>query len=322
MTALAPLLPTADLSAMVQRDATGELPAGIRPVRRPVAAGARRAAFALVPQRAVDVVHALDVDLPLGCGALRVATVHDMSVFDTPWAHSRVRGSGERALLRTSIHRADVLLAVSEFTAERVHWLLGRDCVVTPLAPAPWAAPPTAAQVTALRAKYGLPKRFLVQVGTVEPRKDVAMVAAVARELDVPCVLAGAGSQGPHAPAGTIGLGYLDVADLPALYRAATVVVYASRYEGFGLPPVEAMACGGAVVASAVGALPQVVGDGAILVTTHTPAAWTRAVRPLLHDDALRQSLRRRAITAASRLSWRSTAAQTIAAYRSAGVQT
>lgn len=304
---------------MVQRDATGELPATVRPIRRPIVSGAVRAALASAPMLGVDVVHALDVDLPVATNALRVATVHDMSVFDTPWAYSAARGIGERILLRTSLRHADLLLAVSEFTAERVSALVGRECVVTPLAPAPWAVPPTPNEVVVVRQKYHLPERFVLQVGTVEPRKDVALVAAAAHELEVACVLAGAGSAGPDAPGGTLGLGYVDAADLPALYSAATVVAYASRYEGFGLPPVEAMACGAAVVASAVGALPQVVGDGAFLVARHTPQCWVAALRPLLRDDAERRDLRARASVCAARMSWASTADQTVVAYRMAG---
>lgn len=315
MRALAPLLPQAELTALVQRDAESELPESVRAVSRPIASGARRALLALAPVRDVELVHSLDVDLPLVTSALRVATVHDMSVFDTPWAHSRVRGLGERQLLRSSLGRADVLLAVSEFTAERVQSVLGLDCLVTPLAPAPWAAPPERAQVQRVLARYRLPARFLLQVGTVEPRKDVALVAQAARELDVPLVLAGAGSTGPDAPAGTLGLGYVDVADLPALYAAATVVTYASKYEGFALPPVEAMACGAVVVASAVGALPQVVGDGAVLVAQHTLQSWVAALRPLLHDESARAELSRRAPLAAAKLSWSVTAEKTKQAY-------
>jgi len=319
MKELVPLLAGAELSAVVQRDATGELPAGVRAMSRPVAAGVARAVLSAAPMGNVGLVHALDVDLPVATRALRVATVHDMSVFDAPWAYSKARGIGERTLLRTSLSRADVLLAVSEFTAERVQALLGRECVVTRLAPAPWARPPTADAVLRVRNKFGLPDRFVLQVGTVEPRKDVALVAEAAHELDLECVLAGAGSTGPDAPAGVTGLGYVDVGDLPALYGAATVVAYASRYEGFGLPPVEAMACGAAVVASAVGALPQVVGDGAVLVADHTPQSWVAALRPLLRDEAERAGVQQRASAVAGRLSWPATAEQTVAAYRTAG---
>ena len=129
---LAALLPAAELSAVVQRDATGELPDSVHAISKPVVAGARRAALALAPMRNVDLVHALDVDLPVATHAARVATVHDMSVFDAPWAYSRARAMGERVLLRSSLHRADVLLAVSDFTAERVQALIGRECIVTP----------------------------------------------------------------------------------------------------------------------------------------------------------------------------------------------
>ena len=83
----------------------------------------------------------------------------------------------------------------------------------------------------------------------------------------------------------------VDVEDLPPLYAAATVTAYASFYEGYGLPPVEAMACGGAVVASAVGALPQVVGDGATLVHGHDEDDWVRALEPLVRDDSARTEL-------------------------------
>lgn len=320
MSALATLLPRSELSAVVQRDAVGELPERVRPHVRPVAAGPVRAVLGMLPMTGIDLVHSLDVDLPLIARAARVATVHDMSVFDVPWAFSRSRAAGERVLVRSALRSADALVAVSAFTAERVEAVSGRRCVVTHLAPAPWARPPTASDVRRVRLAHRLPERFVLQVGSIEPRKDVVLVAAAARELGVACVLAGSGSTGPGAPAGAQGLGYVEVADLPALYAAATVVAYASRYEGFGLPPVEAMACGAAVVASRVGALAQVVGDGAILVGRHRLDDWVAALRPLLADDEHRRELAARAVRAAGRLSWAATARDTVAVYRDAGV--
>lgn len=317
---MAGLMPATAMSALVQADAAPTLPSGIAALSRPVAAGARRAWHGIAPLRGVDVFHGLDVDIPLSGPGATVSTVHDLSVFDVPWAFSRYRARGEQLLVRMSLTRADLLIAVSEFTAQRIAERFGREAVVVPLAPAEWAREPDEAAVTRVRARYQLPQRFVLQVGTVEPRKQVAMLAEVARDLDVPLVLAGAGSDGPQAPSGAIGLGYVDLADLPALYAAATVVAYSSQYEGFGLPPVEAMACGGAVVASAVGALPQVCGDGAVLVADATTESWVRALRPLLHDDAANRELRARGLAAMSELSWQATAEATVAAYRAAGL--
>ncbi|CAN5551196.1 hypothetical protein BH11ACT6_BH11ACT6_30020 [soil metagenome] len=310
----------AHLSAVVQRDAAAELPAAVAPRLRPVASGVVRTAFGLLPELSGDVFHGLDIDLPLLTRGFTVATVHDTSVIDMPGASSWFRAKGEQQLVRRALRTADLLLAVSEFTAERITAISGRHATVVELAPASWAQAPSAADVDAVRVRHQLPERFVLQVGTVEPRKDVALVARAAADLGLPCVLAGAGSTGPAAPRTVIGLGYVDTADLPGLYAAATVTAYASKYEGYGLPPVEAMACGGAVVASAVGALPQVVGDGAVLVRSHALEDWTSAIRTVAFDSAARSELTSAALTVAKALSWRRTAELTAKAYRDAGV--
>lgn len=319
--ALPAFLPGAELRATVQRDAVGELPSQVAASRRPVSDGVLRVLWNAVPLPSVDLFHSLDVDLPVGQRGPTVSTFHDLSVFDTPWAFSRFRATGERRLLRDALRRADVLVAVSEFTAERIHALSGRESVVTPLAPAPWATPPTPEHIAEVRARFALPDRFVLQVGTVEPRKSVALVAEACRNLDVPFVLAGAGSTGRDAPSSALGLGYVATSDLPALYAAASVVAYASRYEGFGLPPLEAMACGGAVVSSAVGALPDFADDGALLVTAHTVPAWTAALRATLLDVDTERALRRRGPEVASTLTWARTAELTVGVYRRAGLR-
>jgi glycosyltransferase involved in cell wall biosynthesis len=305
---------------VVQQDAATELPDSITPQTRPVSSGVVRTAMGVAPEMSSDVFHGLDVDLPVVSRGLTVATVHDTSVIDMPGASSWFRAKGEQQLVRRTLRKADLLLAVSEFTAERIQALSGRRATVVELAPASWARPPSAADVEAVRARLHLPERFVLQVGTVEPRKDVALVARAAAELGLPCVLAGAGSTGPDAPRTAIGLGYVDTADLPGLYAAATITAYASKYEGYGLPPVEAMACGGAVVASAVGALPQVVGDGAVLARSHRIEDWVLAMRPVAFDDATRTELTSAAVAVAGKLTWGRTAELTAEAYRDAGV--
>jgi glycosyltransferase involved in cell wall biosynthesis len=310
----------ADLSALVQSDAVGELPAGVRPRVRPSAAGARRAALGLLPLRGADLVHGLDVDLPVLASAATVSTVHDLSVFDTPGAFSARRARGERWLVGRAVRRADALVAVSAFTAERVQQLFGRSCVVVPLAPAARMVPPAEADLARARARYELPERFVLHVGTIEPRKDVPRLAAAAARLQVPLLLAGALASGQSVPAGARHLGYVPTEDLPALYAAATVVAYCSHYEGFGLPPLEAMACGAAVLASRVGALPETLGDAASLVPPRDDAAIEAALGALLADEGLRAERRAAGLARAARFSWQRAAEQTVQVYRDLGV--
>ncbi|BBB40395.1 glycosyltransferase [Mycobacteroides abscessus subsp. bolletii] len=318
--AMVPVLPVAELSATVQKSAAGLLPARVRPIPVRDCRGLRRASVTKFSVDRVDLLHALDVDLPLVGSRRTVATIHDLAVFDVPWAFSKAKAVGERLFVKDTLRRADVLIAVSDFTAERIHDACGRDAVVTPLAPASWAVPPADQAVAAVRAKYALPDQFVLQIGTVEPRKQAHLVAAAAREVGLPCVLAGLGSTGPNAPAGTVGLGYVDLGELPALYGAATIVAYASVYEGFGLPPVEAMACGATVVASAVGALPDVVDQGAVLVSRPRTEDWAAAFRDLAWDPDARQQLRQHGRKEMANLTWARTAELTAAAYQAAGL--
>ncbi|AGF73605.1 glycosyltransferase family 4 protein [Corynebacterium halotolerans] len=314
MRALAALKGLPALSAVVQADAAGELPGGVRPVRRPVSSGARRALQGMVPVSA-DLFHGLDVDLPVGQQGPTVATVHDMSVFDTPWAMSRIRARGERFLLRRALRRADAIISVSAFTAERVAEITGRTSAVTPLAPGSWTHVPSDEAVRMVRRKYGLPPRFVLQLGTLEPRKRPEVVNEALQGTGVPLVLAGGGTDGPGRPTGSIGLGYVDLEDIPALYRAADVVAYASAYEGFGLPPVEAMACGAVVVASAVGGIPEAVGDGAVVVSGLDPVRWREALLPALNDGDVRAALSADATEQVRKLTWNATAAATAEVY-------
>ncbi|MEO6121607.1 MAG: glycosyltransferase family 1 protein [Acidimicrobiales bacterium] len=316
--AVLPAVSGAEITAAVQADAAGLLPHGVRPLVRPVCAGARRAACGLRALGPAELVHGLDVDLPLRPGAPTVTTVHDMSVFDVPWAHSRWRGVGERFLIRKALARADAIVAVSSFTAERIRHHLRRDATVAPLAPSPDLRPPSPEVVASVRQAYDLPERFVLQVGTVEPRKDVAGLAAACRTADVPLVLAGAAPMG--VPSGVRWLGYVDRSNLAGLYGAATVVAYWSRYEGFGLPPLEAMACGATVVASRVGALADVLGDGGVLLRPGDIGALAATLSRLLVDRQERCALATEARRQAGRYSWAATAMTTVEVYRSLGV--
>ncbi len=308
------------LVARVQRDAVGELPAGVDPQTRPVSNGARRLIEGWRSVSDAALVHSLDVDLPWRGHVPTVATVHDLSVFDVPWAFSRYRAAGERLAVAKGVRSADVLIAVSRFTADAIGERFGRSATVIHLAPSPDLVPAAQAERDEVVRRYELPDRFVLHVGTIEPRKDVAGLIEACRRLDVPVVLAGAVEADVPAGADVRLLGYVPVADLASLYGSATAVAYPSRYEGFGLPPIEAMACGAAVVASGVGALPDIVDADFDLVTPGDLDQLTEALRAALFDDQQRAKLVRLGSEAVARLSWTDTARATIDVYRELGV--
>lgn len=308
-----------ELVAVVQHDAVGELPRGISASPLPVSAGWRRAlAGARVHVDGASLIHGLDAVLPLRGRVATVATFHDLLVFDAPWAFSRRRSMGKRLQLRHAARTADAIIAVSSFTADRVRDRFGRESVVIPEAPPSDLAPPSPDAVARVRARHKLPQQFVLHVGAPGPRKDVPSLAAACARVGVPLVVAGASGSGrSERRLRAHWLGYVPQADLPGLYGAATVVGYPSRYEGFGLPPVEAMACGAPVVASRAGPLPEVLGDAAVLVPTGDVDALEDALRDLLADPERRAELRRAGLARAASLSWERTAVLTAGVYRS-----
>ncbi|MGF1596215.1 MAG: glycosyltransferase family 4 protein [Acidimicrobiales bacterium] len=314
-------------AARIQANARGELPDSVTPATVAVCAGVRRAVTSMVPVPkrltasigAAPIVHGLDVDLPLISRGPTVATVHDLSVFDTPWAFSAFRARGEQALLTLHIRRADALIAVSRFTAERIQERFGRTATVIHQAPDPRCRRASDAEVGEVRNRYGLPEQFVLHIGTAEPRKNVPGLAEACRRVGVPLVLAG--EVRIDLPGNAITLGYVDGELLAPLCRAATVVAYPSRYEGFGLPPIEALASGAAVVATAVGALPEVLGGyGYPLARPDDPAGLLELLGDAVGDESLRESMRRTGTSAVGNLSWTATASETIEVYRQLGL--
>ncbi|HLI28990.1 MAG TPA: glycosyltransferase family 1 protein [Chloroflexota bacterium] len=286
----------------------------------------------------VDLLHALAFALPLCWRGPAVVSFMDLSFLRYPRAFNRANRVYLATMARAAVRRADHLLAISESTRQDLIHLLGATpgrVTVTYCGVDPAFRPLAGAEVAAFRARYGLPPGYILYVGTLEPRKNVPRLLdayAVLRRLRggaPPLVLVGArgwrrvGIEARVARLGLEGqvrwLGYLPPPELPLCYNAAGLFVYPSLYEGFGLPPLEALACGTPVVTANTSSLPEAVGDAALTVDPHDVAALAEAMARVLDDCGLRARLRAAGPAWASRFTWRQTAEQTRGVYRRLG---
>jgi glycosyltransferase involved in cell wall biosynthesis len=183
-----------------------------------------------------------------------------------------------------------------------------------------------------MRARYGLPLTFFLFVGTIEPRKNLPRLIRAWNSISANCgcdlVIAGrAGwkTREYHRAVREVSqsarihqIGFVPAEDLPALMACATAFVWPSLYEGFGLPPLDAMASGVPVLTSAVSSIPEVVGDAALLVDPEDENAIAKGLLRILRDEKLRDRLVRAGRDRARQLSWESSVTQTVQAYRQA----
>ena len=268
----------------------------------------------------VDWLYSPDFVLPPTRRRTRTAvTVHDLSFLVMPETFPPpLRRYLEEAVPR-SVARADLILADSEATRRDLIRLLGaapdRIAVLYSGVSADFTPQAQPGEAARLRARYGLAERYILAVGTVQPRKNYRRLMQAVEPLGVQLVIVGKRawlSEPIVAEAErrvhVLMPGFIEDGDLPALYRQAALLAFPSLYEGFGLPVLEAMACGTPVVASTASSVPEVVGEAGLLVEPTNVDGWTAAMRRLLDDTALRRRLREAGLRRAAAFTWEAAA--------------
>jgi glycosyltransferase involved in cell wall biosynthesis len=288
--------------------------------------------------RSVDaqVLHCPHYTMPLRSRVPTVVTLHDATFFSHPRLHSATKGRFFRAATRGALRRAAEVIAPSEATrAELVRILRVSGSRITVAHhgydPTVFAPPSTDAIARVTSALDVQPGKYVAFLGTLEPRKNVpalvrGFVASGAAD-EYALVLAGGKGWDEEvepaveaaAPARVIAPGYLPLDDLAGYLGGAAVVAYPSLGEGFGLPVLEAMACGAAVLTTMELSLSEVGGDAVSYCGTDD-ASIGQSLRALLADDALRTDLRQRALQRAAQFSWQRCARIHLETYRRAAL--
>lgn len=338
LAAMAELPGNWELVAYISRpEAEGWLPAKFRRVRVSANPFVRLGADLprLLRRHRPSLLH-VQYTAPLDCPVPVVVTVHDVSFLEHPEFFPLWRARQLRLTVRRTVARAAHVLTGSEFSARAIarHY---RDCApeitVIPHAASPLFRPVARETATAfVRRRFGVPGPFLLAVGDLQPRKNqlglVEAFAGLLRELpgsDLRLVFAGkptAYAARVRALAQRLGvaerthlLGYVCDDDLLYLYNACELFVFPSWYEGFGIPLLEAMACGAPVACSNRAALPEVADAAALFFDPASTGQMVRAMRDLLTEDDLRARLRRLGMHRAAQFTWQRTAEQTLGIY-------
>ena len=290
-------------------------------------------------RRPVDVLH-VQYTAPPFCRIPIVVTIHDLAFERMPETFTR-RGSFQLKLtVRWTAKKAAKVATVSEYSRQDlldIYKLPPEKVVVTYNGVESSFTPQPLVQNEAeeVRRRFGVSRDFVLAVGSLQPRKNlVRLIRAYARlrsereDFRSQLVIVGrklwlAGEifdevKRQRWADDVIMTGYVADEDLPALYRAARAFVYPSLFEGFGLPPLEAMACGTPVVTSDVSSMPEITGDAALLIDPNDEGALANALIEVVNNDRLRADLREKGIAQAKKFTWRDAAEKTLRLYQAA----
>ncbi len=283
----------------------------------------------------VDILHSPDFIPPFGACCSKVITVHDLAFIRYPYLLTK-EAARYYAQVDRAAHHADSVIAVSRSTKNDLVKLLGipeSKISVIYEAAAPYYRPIDREEAYRwLQKRYRLPQDFILFVSTIEPRKNLlTLLHAYHRFREKyhgrqALVLAGAPGWhyeeiyqevaklniGSHC----LFLNRVSNEELLRLYNAALMLVHPAFYEGFGLTPLEAMACGAPAIVSNASSLPEVVGDAALLVSPTDEEGWTVNINHLANDEELRHDLREKGLKRAKLFSWQKAARETLEVYR------
>ncbi|MGD0439945.1 MAG: glycosyltransferase family 1 protein [Acidimicrobiales bacterium] len=324
--------------------APGERVVAIAPARRPARLLYEQARLASVvaglASPAVQVYHGPHYTMPRRSKLPCVVTIHDLTFFDHAEWHEPSKVAWFRAAMRYSVSHAAAIVCVSEMTAVRLQDLLSPPCPVVVVPHGVDHARFTAGEPRpgadgAVLERLGLVRPYVLHLGTLEPRKGIAdLVAAFDRiagdDASLELVLAGGAGWKAQPVMASVAvarsrerirrLGYVADADVPALLRSARAVVYPSLEEGFGLPALEALACGAPLVTTSGTPMAEVARKSALLVPPGEPLALAAAIETAISPDAAVERDRRRedGLAIAARYTWEASAEGHLAVYRAA----
>jgi glycosyltransferase involved in cell wall biosynthesis len=287
-----------------------------------------------------DLYHAPHYVLPAAVSCSSVVTIHDCIHLMFPqYLPSRAAYAYARAQMWTAAHRSDCILTVSDASKRDILHLFNippeKIVVIYNAIDAHFSVTPPADAVGRVRERYQLNHRFVLYVGNIKPHKNLVRLIEAFNELrtgeleDLKLLIIGDEISKLPALRRAVHrhklhkhvrfLGYVPDDQLAVLYRLAAVFAFPSLYEGFGLPPLEAMASGTPVVVSNVSSLPEVVGDAAVLVDPHDVSSIVDGLRLVLTDPARAEEMRRKGLERAREFSWERSVARTLEVYRRVG---
>jgi glycosyltransferase involved in cell wall biosynthesis len=287
----------------------------------------------------LDVIHFTNNYISIYPPAPAVVTIHDLTPFVIPDAYRTLHRKYQQWYIARAAERADFIVTDSDSSRLDITNILGTDPARISVVPCAvdhnTFQPVTDAKILdRIRSRYKLPERFILFVGTLAPRKNadkILLALARIKNIDnksIPLVISGRGGfQDPgleqlaranQLQQQVIFTGAVDYADMAGLYSAARALVYPSRYEGFGLPVLEAFACGTPVITSNVSSLPEVSGDAALTVDPQDIDGLAENIKSLWDDDRLAEELSGKGIKRAQHFSWTRAAKSYLDIYRQA----